>query len=68
LEQRPPGDQLRGGLRFAAGACSVTLRSLGEVTRVVAEDCSAMCGSQGYLEPMLIDRRGHCQLLRPAQR
>lgn len=64
LEQRP----LAGGLRFAAGRCSVTLRGLGEYVRVTADGCSAMCGSQGYLEPMLIDRRGHCQLLRPQSR
>ncbi len=61
LEQRP----YNGGLRFAAGRCSVTLRDLGEVVRVSAEDCAQMCGSQGYLEPVLIDRRGNCQLLRP---
>jgi hypothetical protein len=64
LEQRPDN----GGLRFAAGVCSVTLRGLGDIVRIAAEDCSAMCGSQGYLEPMLIDRRGNCQLLRPAQK
>jgi hypothetical protein len=64
VEQRPHN----GGLRFAAGRCSVTLRDLGEFVRVTAEDCAAMCGSQGYLEPMLVDRRGQCQLLRPAAR
>jgi hypothetical protein len=64
LEQRPQN----GGLRFAAGRCSVTLRNLGEYVRVTAEDCAAMCGSQGYLEPVLIDRRGNCQLLRPRTR
>jgi hypothetical protein len=64
LEQQP----YNGGLRFASGRCSVTLRSLGEFTRVTAEDCAAMCGSQGYLEPMLVDRRGNCELLRPAQK
>ena len=64
LEQRP----FNGGLRFAAGRCSVTLRELGEFVRVTAEDCSAMCGSQAYLEPLLIDRRGNCQMLRPAAR
>ena len=57
-----------GGLRFAAGRCSVTLRDLGEYVRVTAEDCAAMCGSQGYLEPVLVDRRGNCQLLRPQSR
>ncbi len=65
LEQRPDNGGLRGGLRFTAGRCSVTLRDLGEAVRVTAEGCNDMCGSQGYLEPMLVDRRGNCQLLRP---
>lgn len=64
LEQRPSN----GGLRFASGRCSVTLRDLGEYVRVTAEDCAAMCGSDGYLEPVLVDRRGNCQLLRPQTR
>ncbi|MFY9315175.1 MAG: hypothetical protein WAO95_06400 [Burkholderiales bacterium] len=64
LEQRPHN----GGLRFAAGRCSVTLRDLGEFVRVSADDCAAMCGSQAYLEPLLVDRRGGCQLIRPATR
>jgi len=64
LEQRP----FDGGLRFASGRCSVILRDLGDYVRVTAEDCAAMCGSQGYLEPVLVDRRGHCQLLRPQTR
>ena len=50
------------------GRCSVTLRDLGDYVRVTAEDCAAMCGSQGYLEPVLVDRRGNCQLLRPRTR
>ncbi len=64
LEQRP----FNGGLRFAAGRCSVILRDLGEFVRVTAEDCAAQCGSQGYLEPLLVDRRGNCRLLRPQAR
>ena len=64
-EQRPDNGGLRGGLRFNAGRCSVTLRDLGEFVRVTAEDCAAMCGPQAYLEPLLVDRRGNCQLLRP---
>ena len=64
LEQRP----FDGGLRFASGRCSITLRDLGEYVRVTAEDCAAMCGSQGYLEPVLVDRRGACELLRPQTR
>jgi hypothetical protein len=64
LEQQPAV----GALRFAAGRCSVSLRDLGEYVRVAAEDCAAMCGSQGYLEPVLVDRRGNCQVLRPQMR
>ena len=64
LAQRP----FNGGLRFAAGRCSVTLRDLGDYVRVTAEDCSAMCASQAYLEPVLVDRRGNCQLVRPVNR
>jgi len=64
LEQQP----MTGGLRFVAGRCSVTLRDLGEVVRVSAENCSEFCGSLGYLEPLLVDARGHCQLLRPQTR
>jgi hypothetical protein len=64
LEQRP----FNGGLRFTSGRCSVVLRDLGDVVRVTAEDCASMCGSQGYLEPVLVDRRGNCQLLRPQAR
>ncbi|MBC7802361.1 MAG: hypothetical protein H7Y16_00665 [Candidatus Parcubacteria bacterium] len=64
LEQRPAN----GGLRFAAGRCNVTLRDLGDYVRVAAEGCAEMCGSQGYLEPVLVDRRGACQLIRPQAR
>jgi hypothetical protein len=64
LEQRPAN----GGLRFAAGRCSVSLRDLGDYVRVAAEGCAEMCGSQAYLEPVLVDRKGGCQLLRPRPR
>ncbi len=64
LEQRSS----EGGLRFASGGCSVSLRNLGEFVRVTAGGCAALCGSQGYLEPVLVDRRGSCQLLRPQAR
>ena len=64
LEQR----RYEGGLRFGAGNCNVSLRDLGEFVRVTAEGCAALCGSQGYLEPVLVDRRGSCQLLRPQSR
>ncbi len=33
-----------------------------------AQNCTELCGSQAYLEPMLIDRRGYCRLLRPEAR
>jgi hypothetical protein len=64
VAQRP----MAGGLRAIAGACSVTLRDLGDYIRVAAENCAAACGSQAYLEPVLVDRRGNCRLLRPEQR
>jgi len=57
-----------GGLRFASGRCTVTMRDLGEYVRVTAENCAEMCGSQGYLEPVLVDKRGGCQLIRPQVR
>lgn len=63
-EQQP----FEGGLRFVAGRCRVTLRDLGEYVRVSAEDCAEHCGSLAYLEPVLVDRRGACQLLRPQSR
>ena len=59
---------LAGGLRFAAGGCSVTLRDLGEYVRVSAENCAAQCSSQAYFAPVLVDRRGGCRLLRPETR
>ena len=55
---------LKGGLRFSDGRCNVTLRELGAYVRVSAENCTEHCGSQAYLEPLLVDRRGHCRLLR----
>ncbi len=65
LEQQP----MKGGLRFTSGKCSVTLRELGgDYVRVAAENCLAQCGSQAYLEPLFIDRRGNCQLLRGESR
>ena len=65
LEQRP----FQGGLRLAAGRCAVTLRDLGEFVKVDAEDCQEFCASQGYLEPLLLGKRGGaCQPLRPQPR
>jgi hypothetical protein len=60
-----PRQQARaGGLRFVAGRCNVTMRELADYVWVAAEDCSEQCGAQGYLEPLLVDRRGRCRLLR----
>jgi hypothetical protein len=61
LTQQP----FSGGLKFAAAGCNVTLREVGESVKVAAEGCSKLCGSEAYLEPLLVDRRGHCRLLRP---
>jgi hypothetical protein len=63
--QPPPGAEMRGGIRVTAGTCAVTLRDLGESVKVAAENCAAACGSEAYLEPLLVDRRGSCRLLRP---
>jgi hypothetical protein len=58
----------KGGLRFAAGRCAVTLRDVGDLVKIDAEDCAQFCGSEAYLEPILVDRRGNCRLLRPEPR
>lgn len=65
---QPVQQSFEGGLRFAVGRCRVTLRDLGEYVRVSAENCAELCGSQAYFEPVLVDRRGGCQLLRPQSR
>jgi hypothetical protein len=54
-----------GGLKFTGGGCTVTLREVGEQVKVAAESCAKLCGSEAYLEPVLVDRRGRCRLLRP---
>ena len=58
----------KGGLRAAADGCRVTLRLVGDFVTIGAESCVQLCGSEAYLEPMLIDPRGNCQLLRPVAR
>jgi hypothetical protein len=63
LEQQ----SLKGGLRLGEERCSVTLRDLGEQV-MVAASCAPGCGSEAYLEAMLVDRRGNCRLLRPQPR
>lgn len=64
LQQQP----MKGGLHFASGKCSVTLREIGDYVRLIADGCAEQCGSQAYLEPLFIDRRGNCQLLRGESR
>ncbi|HZQ73153.1 MAG TPA: hypothetical protein VFB08_09580 [Burkholderiales bacterium] len=61
LEQQPLSD----GLRLAAGSCRVTLRELGDYVKIAAEHCEARCAAEGAFEPLLVDRRGQCRLLRP---
>jgi hypothetical protein len=58
----------KGGLQLVSGRCTVTLRDLGDYVRVAAENCAELCGSQAYLEPILIDKRGACRLMRPETR
>lgn len=57
-----------GGLRFVAGRCTVTVRDLGDYVRVSAQNCAEQCGSEAYLEPVLVDKRGKCRLLHPESR
>lgn len=64
LTQEP----MRGGLGFSSGSCRVTLRDLGDFVVLSAEGCTAQCGAEAYLEPVLIDRRGNCELLRHGAR
>lgn len=57
-------ETMRGGLRFSAGSCRVTVRDLGDFVVLSAGHCTSQCGAEAYLEPMLVDRRGNCELLR----
>jgi hypothetical protein len=59
---------IKGGLRFTSGRCAVTLREIGDYVRLSAENCTEQCGSQAYLESLVIDRRGGCRVLRPESR
>jgi hypothetical protein len=59
---------MAGGLRFVDATCAITLRQVGESVRVAAADCASRCGSGAYLEPLLVDARGNCRLLRPEPR
>jgi hypothetical protein len=61
-------EPLRGGLRFVMGDCRVTLRDLGEFVALSAENCTEQCAAEAYLEPLLVDRRGNCELLRHGAR
>ena len=58
-EQQP----MRGGLRFVAGACRITLRDVGEFLALRAENCAAHCEAEAHLQWLFIDRRGNCELL-----
>jgi hypothetical protein len=64
----PKQQPFTGGLRLASGRCTVTLRDLGDYVRVSAERCEEFCGSEAYLEPVLVERGGGCVLLRPQER
>ena len=64
LQQEP----MKGGLKASAGTCTVTIREVGEFVKIAAEGCSSSCGSGAYLEPLLVDRRGACLLMRAEER
>jgi hypothetical protein len=64
----PVQQPLRGGLRFVAGGCRITLRDAGEFLALSAENCAAFCGAEATLDPLLIDSRGRCEVLRHGAR
>jgi hypothetical protein len=64
----PVQEPLHGGLRFVSGSCRITLRDLGDLVALSAQNCGALCGPEAYLEPLLFDRRGNCELLRHGAR
>jgi hypothetical protein len=64
----PVQQPLRGGLRFVAGGCRITLRDAGELLVLSAENCAALCGAEATLDPLLIDPRGRCEVLRHGAR
>jgi len=64
LTQEP----MQGGIRLASGQCLVTLRDLGESLRVAASGCTVQCQAPATLVPLLVDRRGGCELFRPQVR
>lgn len=70
IEQRAAQGALQWIVSSAGhpGNCAVTLRDLGDYVRVAAADCGAYCGTQSYFEPVLVDKRGSCRLLRPQAR
>lgn len=57
-------EPLAGGLRFVAGACRLTLRDAGEFLALRAENCASHCAGEADFVPLVIDRRGNCELLR----
>ena len=59
---------MQGGIRLAAGRCTVILRDLGESLRVASADCGERCAVPEGLVPLLVDRRGNCELFRPQAR
>jgi hypothetical protein len=56
-------EEITGGLRFAAGACRITLRDAGEFVALSADNCGAQCAPEAHIRALLVDRRGNCELL-----
>jgi hypothetical protein len=63
LVQPAAQQAMKGGIRLAQDGCAIVLRDLGDFVKVDATGCRAQCGSEAYLEPLLVDRRGRCLLL-----
>jgi hypothetical protein len=56
-------EPLRGGLRFIAGNCRITLRDAGEFVAVRAENCAEHCAAEAHLEPLLVYGQNACEVL-----
>jgi hypothetical protein len=61
-------EPMRGGLRLVADGCRVTLRDVGDFVALSADNCGAQCLGDLHLAPLLVDRRGNCELLRHGAR
>jgi hypothetical protein len=56
------------GTRSALLILHTAQRADGEFVALSADNCAAHCAAEAHIEPLLIDRRGNCELLRHGAR